>query len=296
MVGLTGPRVIARMGPRHRQLELDSATLTRSRATLTRVLGEGALTRPELGKALEQARIRLTPERLTHLLAVAECEGLVCSGALRGRQLTYALLDHRVPPAPAVARDEALARLAARYFNSHGPATVADFAWWSWLPLADARAAIAMAGAAISRDAVVANVYRGRPRARSGKPGPTAWLLPNFDEFLVAYKDRAAILGEGPVDPRDVLAHTVLIDGRAVGTWKARSQVLPARADAGSLPALSIGIAPRVRLARTDKERIEQAAGRYGRFIGREAVAVVVGARPRGVSLRGYAFRGAGRA
>jgi len=62
----------------------------------------------------------------------------------RGRQFTYALLDERVPRSLALKRDEALAELARRYFTSHGPATVQDFAWWSGLPVADARSGIGM--------------------------------------------------------------------------------------------------------------------------------------------------------
>jgi hypothetical protein len=293
LIALTGPRIIRRLGPRHRYLELDDRTVARSRAAIARALDEGPLTRPEIGAVLQRARIRITPERLTHLLVLAELEGIVCSGPMRGPQTTYALMDDRAPASPPVERGHALGRLAARYFNSHGPATVADFAWWSGLPLGEARAAIEMAEAAVSRDAVIAH-DRGGTRARSRRPRGTAWLLPNFDEFLVAYKDRAAVLGDHLVPPRDVLAHTVIIDGRAVGTWKARLQ-RSAGAEAPALQSLAIAIAPRVALTRTDKERIRQAAMRYGRFIGREAVAVVVGARG-SVSPRGYAFRGAGRA
>jgi hypothetical protein len=188
---------------------------------------------------LQRARIRTTPERLSHLLAVAELEGLVCSGPLRDRQFTYVLTDRRVPAAPLVGRDEALARLAARYFTSHGPATPADFSWWSGLPVREARTAIEMSGPALSRDAVVSDTYR-HVRLRSRKTSPTAWLLPNFDEFLVAYKDRAAIFGGRPVDRRDVLANTVVIDGHAVATWRARQ----------GRAAASIAITPRVELGR----------------------------------------------
>ena len=77
----------------------------------------------------------------------AELEGVICSGPRRGKQFTYALLDERVPATKPKARDEALAELAKRYFASHGPATVRDFAWWSGLT-AQGRAAGDRFGAA----------------------------------------------------------------------------------------------------------------------------------------------------
>ena len=84
---------------------------------------------------------------LAHLVAHAELDGVVCSGALQGKQHTYALLEERVPPAPVLERDEAVAELVGRYFASHGPATLNDFAWWSGLTVGDARRGLAAHGA-----------------------------------------------------------------------------------------------------------------------------------------------------
>ena len=67
--------------------------------------------------------------RLTYLVMHAELECLICSGAMRGKQYTYALLDERVPPVRMLEREEALAEPTRRYFTSHGPATVKDCAW-----------------------------------------------------------------------------------------------------------------------------------------------------------------------
>jgi hypothetical protein len=256
LIGLSGPRLLAGMAWRHRQLELDARTVARSRAALARALEGGDLTRGAIADVLRRARIHVTPERLSHLLLIAELEGLVCSGPVRDRRLTHALMDRRAPAVPAMDRDQALARLAGRYFRSHGPATIADFAWWSGLALRDARSAIEMAGGALAGDAVMAGAGRavtpaGRLRSRG------AWLLPNFDEYLVAYKDRRAIVGEG-VDPRDTLAHTVLLDGCAIGNWRARRN--------GA--ALRIVVAPRRRLTRDDVTRIGRTGRRYAAFLG----------------------------
>ena len=258
LLALTGPRIMARMSPYHRQLELDHETLRRARVLLTRALCDGFLTRRQIGAELERSGMKLTPERLLHVLMLAEVEGVVCSGPRHDRQFTYALMDGRAPRTAPVGRDEALARLAARYFQSHGPATVADFAWWSGLSLREARAAVDMAGLTMASDALVSANGRAR-RRRSEATTPPAWLLPAFDEYLVAYKDRQAIHGRHAPDSGDSLSPTVIVDGLAVATWRVRRQ------DAG----VSITVVPRGRLSRDHLARIRSAASRYGEFIGR---------------------------
>jgi hypothetical protein len=98
-----------------------------------------ALTRDELGVRMIEAGIEAKGLRLAYLVGHAELEALICSGPRRGKRQTYALVDERIPPAPARTREEALAELARRYVEGHGPAQAADLAWWSGLTVADAR-------------------------------------------------------------------------------------------------------------------------------------------------------------
>ncbi len=131
LLQLTAPRVHAMNAGMYRQLELDGATRQHALSVMARALESGNhLTRPELGQALQKAGIphAESGQRLTYIVMSAELDGLLCSGPRRGKQFTYALLDEWVPPAPERSRDEALAELTHRYFRSHGPATVYDFA------------------------------------------------------------------------------------------------------------------------------------------------------------------------
>jgi Winged helix DNA-binding domain len=258
LVALTGPRIIARMAPRHRQLELDSATIVRSCRTLERALSKADLTRRELTAVLERAGIRLTPQRLSHLLMISELEGRICSGPLREGRLTHALTDRRAPASPALPREEALAVLAQRYFRSHGPATLADFSWWSGLTIREARAAVEVAGDSVAEDALVRGAYRPAGKARRPRaPRPRASLLPNFDEYLVAYRDRSAILGGHVVDPWDTLANTLIVDGLAAGGWRVRRVK----------DALAVEVAARRRLSGDEIDRVAHAVARYGSFL-----------------------------
>lgn len=77
------------------------------------------------------------------MLANAERAALVCSGAMQGRDHTYALVDERAPTARRLERDEAVAKLVLRYFTGHGPATERDPVYWATRMLTDVRSGLA---------------------------------------------------------------------------------------------------------------------------------------------------------
>ena len=123
MLTLSAPRVHAANAYWYRWLEVDDAVARRSRTVLTKALRDGKhLTRSELGQALTKARIQVTsPVRLACIVMRAELDGVICSGARRGKQFTYALLEERVARSTALEREAALFELARRYFTTRGP-------------------------------------------------------------------------------------------------------------------------------------------------------------------------------
>ena len=200
LLQLTAPRVNTKAGPYYRKFELDAETFKRSNKALTKALRGGKnLPRRALKAVLNEAGVTVDdPVRLAHVLLRAELDGLICSGPMAGKQISYALLDERVPAAKPLERGEALAQLARRFFTSHGPATLQDFVWWSGLTMGDAKRAVA------SIDP------RVRATRSAHKSKHSAHFLPAFDEYLVAYKDRE----------QGMLGPAVIVDGRIAGTWK----------------------------------------------------------------------------
>jgi hypothetical protein len=265
LLALTAPRVKARSAYNHRELALDDAIFTRSNAALAVALRGGKQrTRTELASVLQEAGIATDDLRLGHLMFRAELDGVVCSGARRDKQFTYALLDERAPQARALAHDEALAELTLRYVTSHGPATVQDFVWWSGLTTTDARAGLAMIESQLTHDVVGDRTYwftASTPIAQD--PSPTAYLLPNYDEYIVGYTDRRAILDAPPADRLDargnvLFNHTIVIDGQVVGTWKRTL----------TKDAAIINAAPFAPLDTAEAQALKVAAARYGQFMG----------------------------
>lgn len=218
---MLAPRVIARSARRHRELGLDARTFARARGVLERALAGGnVMTRDELYALLARNRIAPAGQRGIHVLSMLAMQGVLCLGPHRGRQPTFTLLDEWIAPPPARDRDAALGELARRYFTSHGPATLADFAWWTGLPLGDARRAHALARPDLEELTVDGQPCAWVPSRRRAA-GPAVHLLPPYDEYTVAYRDRGAIL-----DPAHA-AHTgngifspvIAIAGQIAGTW-----------------------------------------------------------------------------
>ena len=207
MLALTAPRVRAATASYDRKLGIDAALINRSNKAIARALAGGVhLTRQELKAALRAAGIAAdSVQRLAHLVMHAELDAVICSGALRGKQFTYALFDDRVRAPKALSHDEAIAELTLRYFTSHGPAQMQDFVWWSGLKTADVRAGLEMCRRDLADEVVDGKRYWFAPLQRAlVTPARSAYLLPTYDEYLIAYKEpqrvarRRALAHGGP--------------------------------------------------------------------------------------------------
>ncbi len=265
LLSLTAPRRIAADASWYRRLELDDATIAASEQVIIKTLTGGKQrTRRELAAALEQAGIATGGLRLTFLMMRAELDGVIVSGARRGKQFTYALLDELVPASSVRTREEALAKLVRRYFTSHGPATAQDFAWWASLTVADARAGLAMVGSELASELIDGQTYWfASTLPNAGSTPPVALLLPAYDEYTVAYRDRRAVVDPAYVArTSDGLAPTVVLNGQVVGTWKR------------TLKGKEITSEPELFVSPSEAERtaLADAISRYGRFFNERVV------------------------
>jgi winged helix DNA-binding protein len=262
LLKLTAPRVNAASAYYYRKFELDETVFKLSNKALTRALRGGKqLTRDELRTAVQRAGVAADDLlRFAHILLHAELDGVICSGARKGNQFTYALLDERAPQTKALIRDEALAKLALRYFTSHGPATFQDFAWWSGLTTADAKTGLAMVERQLVKEDIDRKLYWFPSSTPSLKQrARTVCLLPAFDEYLVAYKDRSAVLArERQLSGNVVFKPSIVVDGQIVGSWKPsfkKSSVI-------------IALKPSATLSTVERLAVTDAAQRYSAFLG----------------------------
>jgi len=266
MLALTAPRVHAANAFWYRWLEVDDAVARRSRGVLEKALRQGKhLTRAELGQALTGAKIQIAnPTRLACIVMRAELDGVICGGARRGKQFTYALLEERVTRPAALDRDAALFELARRYFTTRGPATVDDFAWWSGLTKADAKRGVEAASAHLEHESIEGRSYWSSAAGRRARiSSPLAHLLPNFDEYFIGLKDRSALatrLKSSGLKPRTTLltGYFLAVNGQMVGGWR--------RTIVGR--TVVVEPKPLVRLSEAERRAVEVAARKFGRFLG----------------------------
>ena len=98
--------------------------------------------------------------------------------------------------------------------------------------------------------------------ASRGKKTP-GFLLPNYDEYLIAYKDRGAYVEKGGTAnlvarANSALSNHLVIDGKLAGSW---SRTL-------SSNAVQIQVAPYKKLTPVQKGSVANAADCYGDFLG----------------------------
>jgi hypothetical protein len=265
LLALTGRRVRQASAYQYRLLEIDAPLLARVRKVLeTELAGGVSLTRDEVGARLAAAGIEATGLRLAYLIGDAELEALICSGPRRGKRQTYALLEERIPPAAPRTRDQALAEIGRRYVEGHGPAQVQDLAWWSGLAIAEARTALAAASPPLVAERVGERTFWFSPSAPTVEiASPLVQLLPNYDELLIAFRDR-----EDHMDPalpersrvaQVVLAHIVVRDGLVVGGYRRR--------DEGKVTRLAVD--PLIQLDSGERAGVRAAAERFAAFLDR---------------------------
>lgn len=222
MLKLSAPRVKALCAYNDNRWGITKTVITKSQKILEKLLrGRQQLTRLQIGPVLQQAGIVTDEYRLGSLLVHAELDGLICSGPRHGKQFSYVLLEEHVAPVAPLSKAASIVALAQRYFNSHGPATLQDFSWWSGLTVTEART-----GLDAIKEQLVAVEADGKtywtPPIQTAKDKPSVFLLPAYDEFTVAYKKRdiQQLHIDGNLAPMASLGPVIVTDGQITGTWK----------------------------------------------------------------------------
>ena len=270
MLGLTGSRSMAASLGRRDQLGLDAATADKAVSVLSEALAaHPRLTRAECLQVIQDAGIPTDGQRGYHLLWFAAVQGVICIGPQDGKQQTFTLLDTCAPVQVPLEGDDALAELACRFFRSHGPAPVTDFAGWSGLTLTASRRGVALnEGRLVSlrhedRDLWLTVDLADDLASGAWRDWSVAVALPGFDEFVLGYKDRRIPVGESGLERivpgnNGMFRSTVCIDGRAVAVW-----TRAVRRD-----RVDIALEPFDGLTSEQQARIPGAFERYAQFIG----------------------------
>ena len=187
---------------------------------IERLLSNAEMTAAEIRKQLDL----LDPKQadaLTYVLSgmTNECRIVVSGvrGTWRSNLPSYSRWEDMLPGIDPWGLDLDTARreLAKRYFETHGPATIEDFAWWSGFK-GDARQVVG--------DAEIPRLEGGFFGGGKDVPPPrSVRLLPYWDSALLTHRDRTHVVG--PEDYGSVYdasgnpCPTVLVNAKVRGVW-----------------------------------------------------------------------------
>jgi hypothetical protein len=227
MLELTAERSTASAAGRRAILGITLDEIERAREIAIDALpGRATLARAALLEAIQAGGVSVAGQRGYHFLWFLAQTGTLVLGATEGRQQTYARLDAWVPNPRRLERDEALGELALRYFRSHGPAVPDDLTRWSGLTMRDVRRGIAVAGVGLASVEIAGRAYLvGADAVEAvGTTDAGMLLLPGFDEYVLGYRDRTAMLAperQEAIVPGNngMFKATIVVDGEVVGTW-----------------------------------------------------------------------------
>lgn len=226
MLELSAPQVKRLFASSARQHGFDEKKLDKVNSTIEKLLaGNNHLTREEIMKELNISKNAgdLSP---VIVMMNAELDGLVCNGVMKGKQITYALLEERVPkPKTTFTKEEALAKLALRYFESHGPATIGDFSWWSGFPVTICKKAINAIELQLDHITIDNQQYWFNKEYHDAVNfRESVHFLPAFDEILISYKTRdASFLSEHQTKVftnNGIFKPIILENSKVIGIWK----------------------------------------------------------------------------
>lgn len=264
VMSVTAERQRRQAAGRRRDLGIDAPMVAAVVAAAVPRLGDGGLTRAEMFEVFAGVGIDPARQRGIHLLSELTLDGLICQGPVVARdgvsrEQRFVLVDQHI--SEHAAPDDPLAELFVRYIDGHGPAGVADFAWWSGLTLGQSRDARDRATGRVHE--VEEGMFVSVDRLRRSSNAPAVLALAAFDEYYISYADRTAVCAPehlalvGP-GKNGMVRATIVADGRVIGCWTHASASL------GSPPELFDSV-PDSRPV--DDEAVRAALARFTRFL-----------------------------
>lgn len=228
VLSVTGERQRKQVAGRHRELGIDAELLDRVGRAFRERLADGGRTRAQLLDDIAELGIDPSGQRGVHIIGALCVDAVLVQGPVVvrdgavGREQLFVLVDEHIH-AEAMP-DDPLAEFFVRYVDGHGPATAADFAWWSGLTLGAAREAVERGRHRVSEVADGVFVSAMRPRRARGVDDDAVRALPMFDEYYISYADRGAVadaaamalIGPGK---NGMVRASLLSRGRIAGAW-----------------------------------------------------------------------------
>ena len=235
-------------------------------------LSPGPLNRTAITAAVRpkvSQRVRAWMSKVWSITRIPVAEGLLCYGSGEGNEITLIRTDQWIKKSKPVADETARAELLRRYLRAYGPATIRDFAHWAGLPAPQVRPlreALGQELCEVSVDGRECLLLRDDLSAIAdiASPGSCVRLLPHFDPYLLAHREKDHLLparhykkvyrNQGWISP------VVLLDGEVAATWVYKLKG----------KKLQVVTQPLRKLGRAVREEIASESARLAEYFSRE--------------------------
>lgn len=227
LLSLTAERIGAELARRRERLGISDETMKEAFEIASEAVAIGPISRAGLLERWTDAGVACDGGLGYHMIVQLALDGVVVWGPVDG---AGHLLVPGSPPAVPDDLDAVLGRAVLGYLAGHGPATVADVAWWTKLPKGQIRrgvAAVPEKVVAIDVDGTEYLVTAERLDRLDdlARLDDTVRLLPAFDEWYLGYRDRSLTaipeLLDVIVPGRNGMFRPIIVVGaRTVGTWR----------------------------------------------------------------------------
>ncbi|MDO5742966.1 MAG: winged helix DNA-binding domain-containing protein, partial [Micrococcaceae bacterium] len=232
LLSVTAPRMEAAMAAIRKREGITQPEIAGLAETARIRCGVQGATRAQLLQAFADAGSCLEGQRGYHLIVAVSLRGGIVQGPMEpgsGTRQLFMATETWLPGKPQEpGHRQAVAMLVRGYFESHGPATVEDCAWWFGLPQTKVRAGLEDCDGALARITVDDATYffsAAHEERLEDPPGArSVVVLPGFDEFLLGYRRRSATLPAEHVQDvtpgkNGIFLRTVHVGGTTIGTW-----------------------------------------------------------------------------
>jgi uncharacterized protein YcaQ len=201
-------------------------------------LSAGPLSRPAIAAAIRpkaSKQVRFWMENSWSLVRLPVAEGLICYGRGEGNAIVFIRTDHWLPKLKLerMSSTEAQCALFRKYLQAYGPATLHDFAHWAGLPMQAVKPLRALLESELTEipgDKKNSLLLREDVAVLNASPKPKASirLLPNFDAYLLAHREKDHLLSaehyKRVYRNQAWISPVVLINGAIAGVWSHKLQ------------------------------------------------------------------------
>lgn len=178
------------------------------------------LTRSQIKQLLIDNNLHKEWQRVYHLTCYAGTLWIICFGPPVDKEDTFVLLSERFPQTQKYTKEDSLTIIVYIYFSWHGPATIEDLCWWTWLSKTEAKVWLQQLWKKLQTIEYQWKIYYHTVDNHNLLNKNWIKLLWGFDEYFLWYKDRSIVADIAHYDKmfskNGIFSPLIIKDGKVI--------------------------------------------------------------------------------